>query len=470
MTSYFFHASTKESGNCDVINRDADYEVLGDGDSKNESTDNPEMVGRYGVRNSTIFLFSIGIVSLFVSVLPSVTGLDPDIGVYKLSVSAIAILLVQMLSSIVWTSLFHKFWFLKLALFSLTSCLIILSYDSFPYDMYVNVARIGAFIFIILQQVLLLDFAHSWSKSWVKSGVARVTVGIMEDTDCFRLYRSSQLMLLLATSIFYGIIFIACMVALFVSFGSSGCDSNIGIITVTSALMTCALILQLFGFNGSVLTSGIIAVYSAALTFSAVSLHPEAKCNPTLGNRSQWASVAVGMIMASLSILWNASVTSRSILNVLSDGSNIPQHALVSTVIGTHAKNAGNRRADFKRSLRWCIFCANVTFLLTVMYTSMILTNWGAQRNIEFVLQGSAISSHTITVDEEVSSPSPSSSSSSSFAYNDGMMINVQGGYVSMWMQACGAWISICMYMFSLLIPEFRFFPRSIWELHHLFS
>ena len=42
---------------------------------------------------------------------------------------------------------------------------------------------------------------------------------------------------------------------------------------------------------------------------------------------------------------------------------------------------------------------------------------------------------------------------------------STNSGNVSMWMQAVGAWIAIGLYVLGLIMPNFKIFPTSIWDL-----
>eukprot|EP00607_Mallomonas_marina_P001899 CAMPEP_0182425352 /NCGR_PEP_ID=MMETSP1167-20130531/11754_1 /TAXON_ID=2988 /ORGANISM="Mallomonas Sp, Strain CCMP3275" /LENGTH=230 /DNA_ID=CAMNT_0024605985 /DNA_START=291 /DNA_END=980 /DNA_ORIENTATION=+ len=227
---------------------------------------------------------------------------------------------------------------------------------------------------------------------------------------------------------------------LYVSYGhpgslsASGCDSTRSIISITTILMGAALGLQLFGSsNGSILTSGIISVYAAILTYSSVSLSPNPHCYPSSSSsfssfsssHGSIVSISLGIAMAFLSIAWNAVVSSRRILGILSDGSDLSQHALVAASIGSTANNSGRRTVDFKGNLRFSLFCANLTFLMLLCYFSMVLTNWGVPGHISLSLDetGSSVIINTFSMDT-----------------SHVQSYNAHAGYVSMWLQASGAW------------------------------
>jgi hypothetical protein len=69
----------------------------------------------------------------------------------------------------------------------------------------------------------------------------------------------------------------------------------------------------------------------------------------------------------------------------------------------------------------------HVVFTLAIFYISMILTDWGERNNAD------------------LASP--------------------QSGSTSMWIQISALWMCQVCYIVSLIMPSFRIFPRSIWDL-----
>ncbi len=125
------------------------------------------------------------------------------------------------------------------------------------------VARIGGFIFIILQASILLDFAYYWNQSWIdKSGMfGGAKSFVVQSTDCFQMMKNIWLLGLMVMSLIYVIIFVVAMAVLYHYYGGEGCRDNISIITISFVLVIAAIGVQLFGQNGSIIASGIVALY-----------------------------------------------------------------------------------------------------------------------------------------------------------------------------------------------------------------
>ncbi|XP_028590898.1 serine incorporator 3 isoform X1 [Podarcis muralis] len=135
----------------------------------------------------------------------------------------------------------------------------------------------GAFCFILIQLVLLVDFAHSWNESWVER---------MEEGNSKCWYAA----LLACTGLFYTLSFIAVVLfyvfytkpdactenKFFISFNMLVCIA----VSITSVLPK----VQEHQPRSGLLQSSIITLYTMYLTWSAMSNEPERICNPSLLN------------------------------------------------------------------------------------------------------------------------------------------------------------------------------------------
>jgi len=171
-------------------------------------------------------------------------------------------------------------WMIKLLMFA---GLIVLSWfipDTF-FDVYTQIARVVSGIFLLLQIVILIDFAYSWNEDWVseeknwKAGVIIVSVTF----------------------------FIASLILLifmFKWFGGSGCELENFFISFTMICTLIFTIIQLFfSEKGGLLPSAVVSLYCHYLCFSSLSSDPHS-CN-TL-NTSDEVHLIIALILAALSI------------------------------------------------------------------------------------------------------------------------------------------------------------------------
>jgi hypothetical protein len=134
-------------------------------------------------------------------------------------------------------------------------------------------ARIASGIFLIYQQIIILDCAYSWNEKWVTySG----------GTENFSWWLA-------------GLLIISCILFV-ISFGAIGimywqfykCVENLIIISLTLSLSIIVTVIQIFLVDtGSLLTSALVTSYATFVCYSSVSLNPNIICNPTIANSYQ---------------------------------------------------------------------------------------------------------------------------------------------------------------------------------------
>ncbi|XP_019851028.1 PREDICTED: serine incorporator 1-like isoform X2 [Amphimedon queenslandica] len=129
------------------------------------------------------------------------------------------------------------------------------------------IGMIGAFIFIILQVVFLIDFAHNWAESWLDK---------QKETENNLWYVA----LLIPTIIFYLIALVG-IILLFVFFvRPGGCGLNIfflcSIFILSVAVSIIAILppVQNAQPTSGLLQASIVALYTTYLTYSALSNEP----------------------------------------------------------------------------------------------------------------------------------------------------------------------------------------------------
>ncbi|KAL3892341.1 hypothetical protein ACJMK2_004554 [Sinanodonta woodiana] len=137
------------------------------------------------------------------------------------------------------------------------------------------IGLIGGFLFIIIQLILLIDFAHGWSESWVEK---------YEETESKCYYFG----LLFCTFLFY-LVSLAGIVLFYIFYAhGDGCglhkffvSFNLILIVGVSILAVLPKIQEAQPRSG-LLQSSVISVYVIYLTWSAMTNNPDKACNPNL--------------------------------------------------------------------------------------------------------------------------------------------------------------------------------------------
>jgi len=301
--------------------------------------------------------------------------------------------------------------------------------------LYLWLARLGATIFVLLQQVILIDVAYNWNEDWVN----RADIADRYD------YGSGSVWLraiVASCAIFY--ILSITGIALLYSF-FSGCAENTWIITLTLLGILALTGIQLSGTEGSLLTSSVLSLYVTYLAYGMVSKNPNGSCNPYLGNNDVWG-ITIGLTLTAVSLAWTGwSWTAEERLNVdgvqsarpvtsgggvSSDQVNLdvpfldpddqPTAGLVMDTADRRSSGGGMAGSE--------VWKLNVVMALISCWVAMTLTGWGA-----------------IVIED---------SSDGSTGAN---AANPTIGRVNMAMIGISQWSVILLYVWTLLAP--RLFP-----------
>jgi hypothetical protein len=170
----------------------------------------------------------------------------------------------------------------------------------------------------------------------------------------------------------------------------------------------------------------------AYLTYASVALNPSADCNPTITDTKYYGvgPQVIGLVLSGLAILYTSVLVTRRMSAIMSAG-GAASSGFLTVATGSHSGKKSGTEEQLEKSLRTTVFNLNVIFIMLSFYISMTLTNWGT------------LPEPNAGLDHE----------------------STNAGHVSMWMQACGAWIAIALYVLGLIVPNFKFFPTSIWDL-----
>lgn len=229
-------------------------------------------------------------------------------GVYRPTFIAALFFGVQAFSSKLAPHLNREAWPAKytIYLFSLFFTMFIPNYPLFS-GFFLWVARLGAAIFVVLQQIILIDVAYNWNDDWVEKSNEYDTISYGSG--------GKWLQAILGTCVF---MFSSAVVGISLLYRFyDDCPENIWIITLTLLGIIGMTVLQLSGTEGSLLTSSVISVYVTYLAYGMVSKNPNGSCNPMLGHDDVWG-IVIGLALTALSLVWvgwSWSATPRLTLN-----------------------------------------------------------------------------------------------------------------------------------------------------------
>ncbi|XP_031549551.1 probable serine incorporator [Actinia tenebrosa] len=178
-------------------------------------------------------------------------------------------------------------------------------------EVWMYVGLVGAFLFIIIQLILLVDFAHSWNSSWVEK---------MEESGS----KIWAVLLLSFTFLMYGIS-IAGTVCLYVYFtvsDVSSCHTNKFFISFNLILCVVASVLAIHPKvqeqlpTSGLLQSSVVTLYTVFLTWSALSYQPDKNCNYMYSSQIKVGGLdsqaVIGVILMFLMVIYASIRTSSN--------------------------------------------------------------------------------------------------------------------------------------------------------------
>lgn len=254
---------------------------------------------------------------------------------------------------------------------------------------------IGGFLFIIIQLILIVDFAHSWADAWV---------GNYEETESKGWYAA-----LLGATLFNYAVSITGIVLLYVYFTHpDNCELNKFFISfnlilcvISSAISILPSVQEHYPRSG-LLQSSIVSLYVVYLTWSGISNNPERACNPgflqlisgndpAAQNRVAFDKESIiGLVIWFSCVLYSSLCTaSKSSKITMSENVLVKDNGAVRNTedqnlidngegrnpdseAGNEAKVWDNEEESV--AYNWSFF--HLMFALATLYVMMTLTNW----------------------------------------------------------------------------------------------
>jgi hypothetical protein len=291
---------------------------------------------------------------------------------------------------------------------------------------------VGAGFFIILQLILLVEFAYSWNESWV------LNMENEEDEGGSKWYYA-----LLGCTLFMIFGSIAGTGVMYKFFAPSGCDLNTFFITfnLVMGLILCGLSLHPRVREGrpssGLLQSAVVMMYSTYLVYSAINSEPQSKCNPlTYTDGTKATALIIGAVFTIVSVVYSTIRTasaSSDLLGNTSSSTDIEKSPLVTSTTADGSvvvvdQSDGPIEDDEAESTVYNYTHFHLSFALGSMYICMLLTNW-------MTIAGTG---------------------------GDGVNVNVDKGMVSVWVKMASSWVTILLYTWTLVAPAL--FPDREWN------
>lgn len=263
------------------------------------------------------------------------------------------------------------------------------------------IGMVGAFLFILIQLVLLVDFAHGWNDTWLDK---------KENSDSPKCWFG---LLLGATFVNYAICLTA-LVLFYIYYAHSGCSLNQFFVSFNMILCIIVSVISITSRvqdeqpRSGLLQSSVVSMYTMYLTWSAMTNEPDATCNPSLLTIVQEITHPGDIVPPSSNIttpaptkhekqLWDA----QSILGIVvffvcviyssirnSSQNNVDRLTFTEHVILDEEASVEDGETDKKddsdakvydnekSGVAYSYFFFHFMFFLASLYIMMTLTNW----------------------------------------------------------------------------------------------
>lgn len=271
------------------------------------------------------------------------------------------------------------------------------------------IGLIGGLLFILVQLVLLVDFAHSWSDAWLDN------------------YRENEsrgwfCALITATGLQY-LLTIAGVVLLFIYFTTANaCGLNKFFISINLILCVGISIVSVWPKvqenlpNSGLLQSSVVSLYTMYLTWSAVSNNPDRQCSHFFGEDPDSKvtfnlSSIVGLVIWLICILYSSLRSASKVAGV----PDIEKQVLTDNEESKPISDKDERVWDNEENgvaYSWSLF--HVVFVTATLYVMMTLTNWYQPNSTLATLNANA---------------------------------------ASMWIKIVSSWLCIALYTWSMVAP-----------------
>jgi len=293
------------------------------------------------------------------------------------------------------------------------------------FQYYGYIALVGSGIFIVIQLILLVDFAYTWTENWVQN--------YEENEEDKRWYYA-----LLGSSLSLYLLSVAATILLYVFFcKDSTCYANIIFITVNiilAVLYSCASVsskVQEINPKTGLLQSAVVAFYSTYLVGSALLSEPDQKCNPFLAvdNKSipQNISLAFGALFTMVSVCYSTIRVAASVpVSSSADSEALMEISNKDEISDSKSSVTVDPSLDDEAEetcYNYSFF--HLTFALGAMYIGQLLTDW------------------------------------SSVSVQDYQPTMVDFGWGSVWVKIVSSWVVVALYCWTIFAPYFM--PDRDW-------
>lgn len=267
---------------------------------------------------------------------------------------------------------------------------------------------IGGFCFIIIQLILIIDFAHTWAESWVSK---------YEESESRGWYAALVLAMLACFALA-----LTGVVLLYVYYTTSdGCGLSKFFISINLILVVIASGISILPAvqehqpRSGLLQSSVVSLYVIFLTWSALA-NASPECNSLTGGNNESSfdkQSIIGMVIWVCSMLYSSMRTASSSSKITMSDHILAKEGQEGADGGEAGRDGETKVFDNENdgvAYSWTFF--HIVFALATLYIMMTLTNW----------------------------------------YNPSSQLSKEN-VASMWIKITSSWLCVGLYIWTLVAP-----------------
>ena len=302
-----------------------------------------------------------------------------------------------------------------------------MSNGNFNTEAYDWVSRIGSFVFLVLQIFFLIDFAYAWNEDWVERGY-RDSINNIPTNKWWLIAVLTSAALLYCFSL-------AGIIIVFIYYASCTIGKVFASLTIVWVVGISLLSLfrdKIVGVEGAILPAAVVSAYAVYLCWSSLESNPDTNCTPP--NVETAATVVIGALIATLTLVWSSFSLTTNSENLL-QGEELepppegpradPESAVVApsrnrekgggpvmrSDVNTPATDEDDDSPVYAPDRPWMF---HLVMISASMYLAMLLTDWGT-------FEGSGL--------------------------------NITTGTASLWVKIVAQWITLLLFTWTLIAP-----------------
>jgi len=273
----------------------------------------------------------------------------------------------------------------------------------------------GACIFLLIQILLLIEFAYEWNESWVAKWHGET---FQENKNWFRILLAVTIGLLIAT--------VGLTVVMYVFFGKDiACGLNIFFITFNFCLCVivaiCAVLPKVQDWNpkSGLLQAAVCVLYATYLVWSAIMSEPSSTCNSLTGSTgADEVTIIIGAIFTFVAVVYSTVRAGSSSADTLKGKMPSVNESKKDIETGSHSsKDDDSSTDDADVGLEYNYTFFHLSFALGAMYICMLMTNW-------IVIGGT------------------------------GGTLSIDSGMASVWVKIATGWVVLALYTWTVFAPK----------------